>query len=45
MADANSYLVITGWGVADVRIVKKAWVFPGQKVRIFETTSDQKKLT
>ncbi|KAL8743220.1 MAG: hypothetical protein Q9190_004409 [Brigantiaea leucoxantha] len=31
VANANSYLVITGGGVEDVKIVKKAWIFPWQK--------------
>lgn len=31
ISDANSYLVITGGGVKDVKIVKKAWIFPWQK--------------
>lgn len=31
VSDANSYIVITGWGIEDVKIVKKAWIFPGQK--------------
>ncbi|KAL8690558.1 MAG: hypothetical protein Q9218_004023 [Villophora microphyllina] len=31
VSDANSYLVITGGGIPDVKIVKKAWMFPWQK--------------
>ena len=31
VSDANSYLVVTGGGIHDVNIVKKAWVFPWQK--------------
>ena len=31
VADANSYLVITGGGIEDVKIVKKAFVYPWQK--------------
>lgn len=31
VAEANEYLVITGAGIEDVRIVKKAWVWPFQK--------------
>ncbi|KAL8781836.1 MAG: hypothetical protein Q9213_005838 [Squamulea squamosa] len=31
ISDANSYLVITGGGIPDVKIVKKAWVWPWQK--------------
>ncbi|KAL8800989.1 MAG: hypothetical protein Q9182_004781 [Xanthomendoza sp. 2 TL-2023] len=31
ISDANSYLVITGGGIQDVRIVKKGFVWPWQK--------------
>ena len=31
VSDANSYIVVTGGGVEDVKIVKKAWVWPYQK--------------
>ena len=31
IAEANEYLVITGAGIEDVRIVKKAWIWPLQK--------------
>ncbi|KAL8994985.1 MAG: hypothetical protein Q9169_005184 [Polycauliona sp. 2 TL-2023] len=31
ISDANSYLVITGGGIEDIKIVKKAWVWPWQK--------------
>lgn len=31
VSDANSYLVITGGGISDVKIVKKSWVMPWQK--------------
>jgi len=31
IADANEYLVITGYGVEDVKITKKAWVWPFQR--------------
>ncbi|ONK81720.1 uncharacterized protein A4U43_C01F32200 [Asparagus officinalis] len=30
VASASQYLAITGWGIEDVRLAKKAWVFPGQ---------------
>ena len=33
VSDANSYLVITGGGIPDVKICKKAWVWTWQKVR------------
>lgn len=32
VSDANSYLVVTGQGIQDVRIVKKALILPFQKV-------------
>lgn len=32
ISDASEYLVITGAGVEDVRIVKKAFVYPWQRV-------------
>lgn len=31
VSDANSYLVVTGGGIEDVKICKKAWVYPWQK--------------
>lgn len=31
VADANSYITITGYGIDDVRIVKKSFVWPFQK--------------
>ena len=31
ISDANSYLVITGGWIDDIKIVKKAWVWPWQK--------------
>ena len=31
VSDANSYLVITGGGIDDIKICKKAWVYPWQK--------------
>ncbi|EXJ56493.1 hypothetical protein A1O7_06837 [Cladophialophora yegresii CBS 114405] len=32
ISDANEYLVVTGAGVDDVRIVKKAFIYPWQRV-------------
>lgn len=34
VSDANSYLVITGGGISDISIVKKAFVYPWQKYSI-----------
>lgn len=31
VSDANSYLVVTGGGIDDIKIVKKAFVYPWQK--------------
>lgn len=31
IADANEYLVVTGYGVEDVKITKKTWVWPFQR--------------
>ncbi|KAL9021689.1 MAG: hypothetical protein Q9185_001053 [Variospora sp. 1 TL-2023] len=31
VSDANSYLVLTGGGIEDVKIVKKAWIWPWQR--------------
>jgi flotillin len=31
IADANEFLVLTGFGIEDVRITKKAWVWPFQR--------------
>ncbi|KAL9613583.1 MAG: hypothetical protein Q9167_001865 [Letrouitia subvulpina] len=39
VADANSYLVVTGGGVEDVKLVRKAWIMPWQKVRFRKKAS------
>ncbi|KAL8646749.1 MAG: hypothetical protein Q9210_005954, partial [Variospora velana] len=31
VSDANSYLVVTGGGIEDIKIVKKAWILPWQR--------------
>lgn len=31
VSDANSYIVVTGGGIPDINIVKKAFVYPWQK--------------
>lgn len=38
VAGASEYLAITGWGIDDVKLVKKAWVFAGQKCLKFDAT-------
>ncbi|CAM0905012.1 unnamed protein product [Alopecurus aequalis] len=35
VADASEYLAITGWGIKDVKLAKKAWVFVGQQCKKF----------
>jgi hypothetical protein len=35
VADASEYLAITGWGIDDVKLAKKAWVFVGQQCKKF----------
>lgn len=36
VAKASEYLVITGGGVQDIKLAKKAWVFPGQSCTVFD---------
>ncbi|OWM83226.1 flotillin-like protein 4 [Punica granatum] len=36
VAKASEYLVITGWGVRDIKLAKKAWVLPGQSCTVFD---------
>ncbi|CAH1451877.1 unnamed protein product [Lactuca virosa] len=38
VASASEYLVITGSGIDDIKIAKKAWVFPGQTYAKFDIT-------
>ncbi|CAD6212923.1 unnamed protein product [Miscanthus lutarioriparius] len=38
VADASEYLAITGWGIDDVKLAKKAWVFVGQQCKKFDIT-------
>uniref|UniRef100_A0A0E0BBU6 Flotillin-like n=1 Tax=Oryza glumipatula TaxID=40148 RepID=A0A0E0BBU6_9ORYZ len=38
VAGASEYLAITGWGIDDVKLAKKAWVFAGQKCLKFDAT-------
>lgn len=33
VAESNAWLVITGGGIDDVKVVKKAWVYPWQKCK------------
>ncbi|MCO5565204.1 hypothetical protein L7F22_018877 [Adiantum nelumboides] len=30
VAGASQFLVITGWGIVDIKLAKKAWILPGQ---------------
>jgi flotillin len=36
VAKASEYLVITGAGIDDVKLEKKAWIFPGQSCTVFD---------
>ncbi|KAK9079512.1 hypothetical protein SSX86_001184 [Deinandra increscens subsp. villosa] len=36
VAKASEYLVITGYGIEDIKIAKKAWVLPGQSCSVFD---------
>nr|XP_016473482.1 PREDICTED: flotillin-like protein 4 [Nicotiana tabacum] len=38
VASASEYLVITGLGIPDINIAKKAWVLPGQSSRKFDVS-------
>jgi flotillin len=38
VADASEYLAITGWGIDDVKLAKKAWVWVGQQCKKFDIT-------
>lgn len=36
VASASEYLAITGVGISDIKLAKKAWVLPGQSCTIFD---------
>uniref|UniRef100_J3N3H5 Flotillin-like n=1 Tax=Oryza brachyantha TaxID=4533 RepID=J3N3H5_ORYBR len=36
VAGASEYLAITGWGIDDVKLAKKSWVFAGQQCKKFD---------
>jgi flotillin len=38
IASASEYLAITGYGITDVKIAKKAWIKPGQRCTRFDIT-------
>ncbi|KAG6479192.1 flotillin-like protein 1 [Zingiber officinale] len=38
VASASEYLAITGWGINDIRLAKKAWVFIGQSCARFDVS-------
>lgn len=38
VASASEYLVITGVGITDIKLAKKAWVLPGQSYAIFDVS-------
>ena len=34
----SEYLAITGWGIPDIKLAKKEWIFPGQKCTKFDVS-------
>ncbi|XP_062098250.1 flotillin-like protein 4 [Humulus lupulus] len=38
VASASEYLVITGVGINDVKLSKKAWILPGQSCTVFDVS-------
>ncbi|CAL5204980.1 unnamed protein product [Lathyrus oleraceus] len=36
VAKASEYLVITGVGIQDIKLAKKAWILPGQSYTVFD---------
>ncbi|OVA07890.1 Flotillin family [Macleaya cordata] len=38
VAEASEYLVITGSGIDDIKLAKKAWILPGQSCRVFDVS-------
>ncbi|KAK1366035.1 hypothetical protein POM88_041596 [Heracleum sosnowskyi] len=38
VARASEYLVITGVGITDIKIAKKAWILPGQSCTVFDVS-------
>ncbi|KAH6555866.1 hypothetical protein KP509_1Z221800 [Ceratopteris richardii] len=38
IAAASEFLVITGWGIPDIKLAKKAWIYPGQSFSRIDMT-------
>ncbi|KAI3923219.1 hypothetical protein MKW92_042884 [Papaver armeniacum] len=38
VARASEYLVITGYGITDIKLAKKAWILPGQSCSRFDVS-------
>lgn len=38
VANASEFLVITGYGVKDIKLAKKAWILPGQSCTVFDVS-------
>ncbi|XVF07178.1 hypothetical protein REPUB_Repub06bG0116200 [Reevesia pubescens] len=38
VANASEYLVITGIGIPDIKLSKKAWILPGQSYTVFDVS-------
>ncbi|MCI39863.1 flotillin-like protein, partial [Trifolium medium] len=40
VAKASEYLAITGAGIKDIKLKKKAWILPGQSCRVFDLSPE-----
>ncbi|MCL7039299.1 hypothetical protein MKW94_029610 [Papaver nudicaule] len=38
VAKASEYIVITGYGIDDIKLAKKAWIMPGQSYKRFDVS-------
>jgi flotillin len=40
VSEANEYIAVTGWGIEDVKVIKKGIIYPGQKACKFSITPE-----
>ncbi|ERN05346.1 flotillin-like protein 3 [Amborella trichopoda] len=40
VASASEYLAITGYGIDDIKLAKKSWIFPGQSCTVFDVSPE-----
>ncbi|KAK1320501.1 Flotillin-like protein 6 [Acorus calamus] len=38
VAKASEYLAVTGWGIKEIKLTKKAWIFVGQSCTVLDLT-------